>query len=724
MRPSAILTVLALALIPAAAGAQEAEDQEPETISYGSFDVGIRGTSLSGDGARFERYRDLGDGLFLEELRYNREMPGWFASFNGDHVGRRDQRLTGQVVQPGRLKVWGRWDQIPMLLSRTTQTLFIEESRGVLRVPDAIQTQVEQGGAALITSIADQFGRPFDMKTRRHVAEGGAEYLARADWTVRLHARNIDRKGDIPFGGSFGHGLFVETPLPIQHRLTDVDGTVEYTPGDAMLKGGVAFSWFHNDVTSLLFDNPYRITDATNAVSSGRFPLPPSNSWITVSGLASYLMPRRTRVTAYVSTGSLKDAGDPIVPHSTNTARPNLPLDRPTVNGEARTKNVNLSLTSRPNRLVSLDVRYKYYDYDNQTEPFHVPERIAYDVSLSSTPQETEPFGVVRHAFDADVRYAPRQAVAAGIGFSSITEERTHRIFESTTDNVIRLQFDSVGYRWFTLRAKYEHAEKRGTGIEEGEAELIAVGEQPGMRHFDVAERDRNRVTLLGTVMAHEQVSLNLSVAAGRDDYLNTTFGLLDNKHRVYSFGVDATPTELTTFAFSYSYEDYRALSRSRSASRAPEQFNDPARNWSTDGHDRVHSVIVAGEIAQIAQKLDLRLSYDFNRARANYLYGVGPIADRTLPEESDVNAAALPPPTQLPPLLSESQRGSIDATYAVTQRLAAGLGYGYDRYRVRDFTLDAEANPLLARSNALLLGYVYRPYEANTVWARLIYRW
>ncbi len=727
MRTSTLLRVLALVLVPAAAGAQApvAESEPLVTTADNWVDFGVRGTRLTGDGARYERYRDLGDGLFLEAVRYHREQNGWFVSFGGEHVGRRDQRLTGSFIKPGRLKISAMWDQIPMLLSRTTQTLFVQESPGVLRVPNLIQTQV-QANPALITSMVGQFTRPFEMQTRRHIAEGGVEYLARPDVTLRMNVRNVDRQGDIPFGGSFGHGSFVETPAPIRYNLTDVDGSAEYARGDALFRGGYTASWFRNDVTSLVFENPYRATDATNASSVGRIGLPPSNSWIGVNGMASYRLPRRTRVMAYVSTSVLKDAGDPIIPFTANTALPVIPLDRPTVDGAARTRNANLTLTSRPVNRVSVDVRYKYFDYDNQTPEFEIRQRVAYDASLSSAttaPTETEPFGLLRHTFDADVRYSPATVVTAGVGFSRIREERSHRIFESTTDNVARLVVDSVGNRWFTVRTKYEHAQRRGTGIEHGIAELVAISEQPGMRHFDVAERDRDRVTLLGTAMPIANLSLNLSFAAGEDDYLNTTFGLLDNKHRVYSGGADATPTEQVTLGVSYSYEDYRALSRSRQANPGV-QFTDPTRNWSTDGHDRVHSVIASAEVMRIRDKVDLRVAYDFNRARALYLYGVGPIVDRTLPEETDVVASTLPAPTQLPLVRSETQRGSFEFTYSLSAHLGAGFTYWHDRYRVSDFTLDAEANPTLDRGNALLLGYVYRPYTANTFWGRLMYHW
>jgi MtrB/PioB family decaheme-associated outer membrane protein len=718
---------LTLSLVPSLAvarqAAQEPEEEPLATVPLNRVDFGVRGTHLTGDGARYERYRDLGDGLFLETARMYREQQGWFLSFSGDHVGRGDQRLTGRAIKPGTLKVAVQWDQIPMLLSRTTQTMFVEASPGVLRVPDLIQSQVE--GGTSITSVVGQFARPFDMKTMRHIAQGHVEYLARPDLTLRLNVRNIDRDGQIPFGGSFGHGRFVETPAPIRYDITDVNGNAEFTRGDALYRAGYAFSWFRNEVQTLLFDNPYLLNDRTNLSSTGRFALPPSNRVLSVNGMASYRLPRRTRVTAYASVGSLKDAGDPIVPFTSNTAFPALPLDRPTVNGSALTSSVNLSLSSRPAPRVSVNARYKFFDYDNRTPHFVVERRVSHDSSLSgvlATPFESEPFGVRRHTFDGDVTYTPIRVLTAGVGYSRIDEARSHRIFESTADNVLRLIADAVGYRWFTVRTKYEHARRRGTGIEQGIEMLVAVREQPGMRHYDVAERNRDRLTLIGTAFPLTNLSVNLSVAAGRDDYLNSIFGLLDNKHRVYSIGADATPTEQLSLGLSYSYEDYRALSRSRQASNDA-QFNNPAQNWSTDGHDRVHSLVASADVLQIRERLDLRLAYDFNLARALYLYGVGPIADRVLPEETDVVGSSLPDPTQLPLIRSENQRASVDATYSLTDRIGVGATYWRDQYRVRDFSLDAEANPTLDRGNALLIGYVYRPYTANTFWGRLIVR-
>jgi len=732
MRAPHLVLLSALTFLPLAASAQSTPPapapaaQSPAVVPSawsGAFDFGVRGTSLDGDGARYERYRDLGDGLFLEGAQLSRERSGWLLDFQAEHAGRRDQRYTARAVKPGKLKVWFRWDQIPMLLSRTTRTLFTGIGTGTLSIDDALQAQVQAQPTA-IAAVFGQFANQFETRTRRHIAEAGIAYVASAAMTLKANVRNTSREGTIPFGGSFGHGSPVELPAPTQHNLTEFDASAELARDPLILRAGYAGSWFHNDVTSVVFDNPFRGTDSVSASSRGRLTVAPSSSFIGVNGLASVKLPHRSRATAYVSVGRLSDAGDALVPQTINTANPTTPLDRTTLDGKARTSAVNLNFVSRPNRHVDLNVRYRMYDYDNQTPEFAMTQRVSYDnaVSAVSPAVHTEPFGVLRHTFDADFRVIPRSGISAGVGFTRLGEDRTHRIFESTTDNVVRLTFDTVGNQWVTLRTKYEHAQRRGVGIEEGELELASIGEQPGIRHFDIAARDRDRVTILGSMTPVPNVGVSLSIAAGKDDYLESLFGLRDNTHRVYGAGVDVTPGERVVLSTSYSYERYNALSRSRQANPGV-QFTDASRNWATDATDRAHSWLLSAEVNRIAERVDLRFTYDFNRSRATYDYITGAVVDRTLPEEVVV-PTTLPPPTSLPPTSSELQRGTLDVIYELRSRLSLGLSYWHERYRVNDFTLDVDANPDLARGQALLIGYLYRPFTANTVWARLIYRW
>lgn len=741
MSISRTLIVLVVGLTPTAAMAQstppaaqppakpaEAPAAEPDVSSgpvmwAGTLDFGIRGTSTEGDAARYERYRDLGDGLFLEVVKMHKEHKGWLFDVDANHVGRTDQRYIGRVIRPGRLKVNVLWDQIPMLLSRTTQTLYAGIGGDVLTIDDTIQALVQAQPASL-TPLFDQFNQTFELRTRRHIFNGAVEYQATPELTVTANARHTNREGTIPFGGSFGHSSVVELPAPTEHDLSEFNADAEYVRDPVLLRGGYMGSWFHNDFTTLTWDNPYRLTDTPATPGRGRLSVPPSNSFVNVHGLASAKLPYKSRATGYVSFGRLEDTGDPLMPQTINSSISPKPVARSTVDGEAHTSAVTLTFVSRPVQAVDMNVRYQVYDYDNRTPEFPMTERVSYDNTPSAVtpPIFTEPLGVVRHTFDADFRYMATGRTTAGVGMTRVGEERTHRIFESTTDNVVRFTFDTVSQTWLTLRTKYEHGWKRGQGIEEGELELAAIGEQPGMRHFDVASRDRDRVTLLGSVSPVGNFTANASLAIGKDDYLESEFGLRDNNHHVYSVGADYLPRDQVTLGASYSYERYDALSRSRQASDAT-QFVDPSRNWATDSADKAHSFLVNMGITRIAEKVDLHLAYDFSRTRAIYNYITGPVADRTLPEEVIV-PSSLPTPTELPPTLSELQRATADVTYPLSSRLSVGLSYWYEQYRVQDFTLDIDANPALVRGQALLIGYLYQPYTAHTVWGRLVYHW
>lgn len=722
-----LMFAAALATCPIFASRADAQIPEPSQAAQpttGWIDVGVRGTGLNGDGARYERYRDLGDGLFLEGFRLDHVQNGWFLTLGSDHAGRKDQRFAGAATRPGRFDLWFLWDQIPMLMSNSTRSLFdADGSPDVLTIRDDFQSAVQTTPAALAAIFTGNATR-FETSSRRHIAEGGVRFLATRDLTLKATVRRTNREGVIPYGGSFGHSSLVEVPAPVNHALTDIEVGGEFKRGRLLARTGYTASLFHNESTTLEFDSPFRVLDIMGTPSRGRLSLSPSSSYMGVNGLVTVQLPGRSRATAYASIGSLTDDGDPIMPQTINSANLALiaPLERTTVDGEARTSAINLTFSTRPVRWADASLRFRSYDYDNRTPELSLTQRVAYDNAPSAlpTPVHTEPFGIVRHDFDAEFRVTPLRRAAAAVGFARLAEERNHRLFESTEENIVRVTFDSVGHEYFTVRTKFEHGTRRGEGLDL--SVLQAVGEQTGMRHFDVASRDRDRVTVIASVTPLSWAAINASLAAGKDDYVESVFGLRDNSHRVFTVGVDAAPADGVSFAPSYSFERYRALSRSRQANPGP-QFDDPSRNWAADSTDRVHSFVLAGSLTGPAERVSVDVSYDFNRARAIHTYIAGAVADRTLPEEVVVEST-LPPPSQLPPTRSQLHRGTADVLYALTDRLSFGLSYWYEDYQVEDFTLDADANPDLVRGQVLLIGYLYRPYTANTLWGRLVYRW
>jgi hypothetical protein len=184
---------------------------------------------------------------------------------------------------------------------------------------------------------------------------------------------------------------------------------------------------------------------------------------------------------------------------------------------------------------------------------------------------------------------------------------------------------------------------------------------------------------------------------------------------------MDYAPSEYLGAGISYSFERYTSLARSRQANPGV-QFTDASRNWATDTADRAHSIIAYAEVLDLKQKFDITGMADFNRSRGLYRYITGAVVDRTLPEEVVV-PTTLQPPTQLPPVKSDIFRGNFDILYKLAERWGVGVSVWYERYRVDDFSLDAEAISRLDPAGALLLGYQYLPYTATTVLGRATYR-
>jgi MtrB/PioB family decaheme-associated outer membrane protein len=779
---------LALVLAPSLASGQTVGWTVPTGTNI--IDVGARGSSINGDSARYERYRDLGDGLFLEAIRWDGTRNDWLFSLKGDHTLYKDQRYVGRAERPGRLKAWFLWDQVPMLMSNTTQTLFREDfadEPNSFTIDPAIRAQVQASASAspntaIVPSLFANNARTFETFGRRHFAQTGAEYIATPELSIKGVYQYTNRQGVTPYGGSYGHSSLVEFPAPIAHVTNDFDTNAEWARDKLLLRAGYTGSWFTNHNTTATFENPFRTYESlpsgctpapgvsaqcSGSPATGRLSLPPSNSFFTLNGLASYQLAPRTRVSFYLSGGTLKDAGDPIMSNTVNPLNQGVltALDRTTVDGEARTLSTNLNFVSRPNRYVDVSARFRTYEYDNKTPPFALTQRVSYDnapgvasmstlggvnVPYTTNAIHTEPFGVARQMLDLDFRLTPRAMMVAGVGYSRLGEERSHRLIEDTTDHVFRLTFDTVGNRWFTLRTKYEHATRSGEATDEAQEAIFGIGEQPGIRHFDIASRNRNRITILGSTMLRPDTSLYASVAFGKDDYTESEFGLRDNRHRIFTVGSDLMPRENVALGVSYSYEYYNALSRSRQAnppgSQSPAlpsityaqylaqveapttnyQIADATRNWSSDGTDRAHSIIVFGEVLNIRSRMDLHFTYDMNRAEAAYNYITGPVTDRTLPDEAPPTTLTncnVPENCKLPLVTNDFDRFTTDLTYWLSQRVGIGGSYWHERFRVTDWALDAEATSQEVLSQAMILGYNYRPYTANTFFGRLLLR-
>lgn len=712
-----LVTTITAGLLVATALPAAAQQQTVPAAQLPGIEFGARFTDVTGDAARFQRFRDLGDGAFLDRLRFDRQGDGWLFSAGVRHAGRRDQRYFLEYRGQGKLKVRFQWDQVPLLISQDTRTLYRTEAPGVLRIDPAARQAIEAGRLRL-ADIAPQASR-FDVDSRRDTARFDLVYSATRALDLTVSLQQTRREGTMPWGASFGFNNAVEVPAPIDWRTTDLKAAVEWANDQGMLRVSYDGSWFDNDVPTLVWDNPLRATDTTfagayvsgQAGAQGRAALWPSSSLQGLTTSGAVKLPAGTRLAGNVSVGLWRQ-DEPLLPFTINSAIPPIPLERSTAEGEFRTVAATVNVTSRPTPQIWLSGRYRLYDLDNRTPPFVGEAMVVFD-QVTRAMHESEPLGYLRQTIDLDASFTPRPWTALRVGYGREHADRTFRIFETTVDDVVRASVDTTA-GWLTVRAIAERAVRRGSGFDE---ELLEhAGEQPAMRHFDIADRDRMRFTGLVQIAPASPVAFSFSAATGRDDYENSGFGLRDNRNQVYTASLDVTPLETIAAGASYTFEKYTALQRSRQAAPGP-QFVDPTRDWTVDSTDRVHTAEANLDLVKLIPRTELHLAFSASRSKAVYVYGV-------VPGSTLFPGGVFPPERQLPPVNNDLLRGTVDLRYFLTERVAVGLLYWYDRYRVDDFALGPQTIDRIDLPGSLLLGYLYRPYTAHSAWIRLTYLW
>jgi MtrB/PioB family decaheme-associated outer membrane protein len=736
MRTKSLCTIAALLLWAGGARAQDngvkPEPQQEVAPTTGDvrllnqIDFDVRGTVFGSgsDEARFQRYRDVRDGGTLDRIRLFKDTAEYGWNLQSDHIGYRDQRFSGAYNYFGRLKAFFEWNQIPLFYSQDARTLYDTSTPGTLRLGTAIQTGIQNKTLTLANALTG--ASTFDLRTRRDIANVALIYTATPNVDVSLNVRDTHKTGEYPWGGSFGIGgaIATELPVPVDHRTTDIGTSLEVSNRRGYAKLAYDASFFRNDVSTLVWDNPQRVTDSPTAgPAQGRMTLWPNTNANTVSAAGGLNLPAHSRASAYVSIGELSN-DNPLLPFTINSALASPALARATSDVHATVTTMNYAFTSRPTSMLWFNARYRQYEFDNTTKPFAVANGVNYDTSIVALNKESEPYGQTRHTFDADTTFSPTRYVGFRAGYTREDIDRTYRIIETTIEDIGRASVDLTGLSWITVRGVFEHSKRRGSNVDG--LELLAIGEQPLMRHYDIADRDQNRFSAIVQVTPLSSLSFNASAGVGRQDFPSSYFGLRSNDNNVYSTGFDFAPSDAVSLGLTYGFEQYKALQASRTANPLPDntvaflndptqQFNDPRRDWTDASEDRVHTVTASIDLLKVLPKVDIKVAYDYSRAESTYTYGLA---------ANTVIAAPVP----LTPVVNELQRGTIDGRYFVSRHLALGLVYWYDKYRVDDFALGPVASlaqpAVPATPTLMMLGYFYAPYTANSFTVRLTYLW
>src|SRR4029450_3380990 len=118
---------------------------------------------------------------------------------------------------------------------------------------------------------------------------------------------------------------------------------------------------------------------------------------------------------------------------------------------------------------------------------------------------------------------------------------------------------------------------------------LIDIGEHAEMRHYDLADRTRNRFSGQVDIVPSDAWMFSVSGGLLHDDYGNTVFGLQKSNGNTLGLAADYHLPNGLGAGGTYNYERYTGLQQSHEGDSSDPQFNDPLRNWTSDATEAVH---------------------------------------------------------------------------------------------------------------------------------------
>ena len=766
MRNRLMIGTAALLLASATLAAAQDKPQQATTPSNGTIDIGGRFTSTDGDEARYERYRDLRDGVNANFL-YNKETVNWTFDFLAKNIGYNDSHFELNF-NSRRWKLTALFDQTPTNYAYYTRTPY-NCGAGNCSLDANLRSQVQAKTAVGIPTLPAQLAggtvynsiaNPFDLQSRRDTFAAELRFSATNNLDFILGVNTYKRSGNMPWGASFAFPVGIELPLEIDNRETDWTAAVEWASHQGMSRFEYQHQNFDQSISSLRWDNPQMATDFCrfglagqppgtcwdpsgytngNGPAYGLMALPPSNSVDRFNWMGMIKLPARTTANASFSMGANRQDNE-LIPWTTNStintpatwaAFPELAeLPRDTSNMYVNYVTGNANVSSRAIKNLTLTGRYRFNSRNDFTSSFDAVEYVRFDAVPEETGGETHALNINRNTFDADASYTGISHTAIRVGYGIDQWEHTHRTTEGWQDNTARISFDFVGNQWLTLRAQYKHIDR--DTIDLSEEALVEGAMQPAARFYDEAARKSDRTTFIAEVMPTSSLGVNFTWGTGKDDYAEgdptQEFGLLDNENTAWTVGLNYAPSMKVNFGADYGHETFNSMQQSRNANPAPDpSWTDPNRNWTVANDETVNTFSAYVDLVKALAKTDIRAAYTYSDSDQAFVHGGARIASLSTANQF----------VALPNVTNTWQQFTLDISYALSEKIGIGFYYMFEKFDVEDFATINTAGPqTLPRTDlgsqtdtaridwlgGLVTGYGNRPYKGQTGIVRVFY--
>lgn len=663
----------------------------------GSVDFGIGNVSGNTDSSKFNEYRDLKSGPFIDDLNLNLDNKAGTRYFElqGTDLGMTDQNYQVDLGRYNYYSVHLEFDQTQHILSNTATTSFIPQGNGVYLLPPD-KTGLT-GNAETALAASDTHG--IDLSINRYTGKFEFSYNPLPQWNFQLKLSTEREKGDRALALDDRFSYTIENVEPIQYWITNLSASAEYSREKYDVKFVYGLSIFKDDLDSVTFQNPQftGTNGSTGTPDLLRAALYPSNVAHTFSLTGAVRLPAKTRFVGTASYSLLRQNAD-LIPYTSNSYI-STPQGLPESSANAKVNNtyLNFVLTNQAIKNLGLKAHFRYFNRENNTPSEAFYPVIADGATQDATPTYNRPISFYDQSIGLEGDWHLQPWATWSLGVEHNTSDNSDLEARHLRENVAKTSFNLNPTDWLQIRPSYEVG-KRVAGSYEN------TDDNPLFQRWFESNLTYQKGGLTVNVTPWDTVSFSLGTTYEFDSYPHDTYGLQKSRVNTYTADVSYTPVPRLGLYANYTRQETRSRQESSSQSSGTFTF-DPATDWYATIKDFTDTVGVGANAVLIPDKLDAGVSYSLTSDRTAQ-YASNPIGSTVA--------------DSWPVIKYKISELDTSLRYKPRKNLTTKLAYSYQKYREDDFTQDFWTPNM--GDNSLFLGATAPSYAAHIIALSLQY--
>jgi MtrB/PioB family decaheme-associated outer membrane protein len=681
---SPLFLLAALGLLTATATTAQTVDTSNWQCTACPYPKGNSGTVDAGVGVVSDASDKFGDHTGLQRKGAyavlggsltHRAPGGYYLDVNAADLGLDTRQLAAQGGQEGRYALRLGYDELPRHFGDGARTPFLGNGSGELTLPPGFRAATT-AAMPLATKL-----QPVDLGFKASRLELAGSWLGQPNLTLRMSLRRDTRDGTRPGYGSF-FSTAAQLAMPVDHVTDQFEVAAIYTTRRWQASLAYQLSQFRNGLDAFTWANPF---SPVSGDTRGQLALAPDNQFHQLVASAGWQVSPTVRASADLAAGRMTQNAAYLA-STLNTSIAGVPA-RPvaSLDGRVDTFNGSVRITATPIDGLRLAASVARDVRDNRTAVNSYPT-VSTDISLALTPRSNTPFSLWqdRYKLSADWRGPGSLKLAAGV--EQDNKERSYHEAVTTRETTAWARASVNPLERLSLALKVAGADRSHSTY--GTAWWFGAPENPLLRKYQLADRQRQSAGLRADFNLNDSVSLGLGADYADDDYDQSVVGLTAARSASLSADLSVAVSDNTRITAYAQGERLRSRQTGSQTGGAPD--------WTGRTQDQFEVVGLSLQHAAIPDKLDIGADLSWARSRSDITVQTG-VGEPAFPRAS-----------------TALDRVKLYASYKLKDNITLTGSLWYEEYSSLDWRLDGVLPATVA--NLLSFGQQSPHYRVNVV--------